>query len=373
MPPENSQRANSPDTEEHMLGHGYYNKNSHAQNQANAYALPLLVESVNEVELDRVSRCFQIADYGSAQGINSLLPLKTAIAELNSRTLKTQPRTAPILSVTHTDLPGNDWSSLFRTVLNSPDSYAYHQPNIFVSAAATSIYKQIFPPETISLGYSAISVHWLSRKPCNIPGHIWSARAKGEAHLKWSQQARSDWYAFLQNRASELIPSGQLVIIGSGAGSAGNSGAESIMDLVNEVLKGMTKDRVLRSEDLNEICVPTYYRTRREWEEPFTAAGFLQTGDMRLVKYDEVVMADTYLEQYEKTGDKAAFAKTYTSFLRAAFEPCLFVNLKRRRTASVSKSIIDQFWQRVENDVGRDPEKCSCQWVLALIRVAKAK
>jgi hypothetical protein len=208
-----------------MLGHGFYNKNSHAQGTANTFGLPLLLKAVDRVELDRVGRTFRIADYGSAQGHNSLLPVKTTISRVKSRWNNFSTKHPMPIEVFHTDLPGNDWSTLFNTVFNSSDSYLLGQSNVFVYASATSIYDQIFPDNYIIVGYSAIAVHWLSRKPCRIPGHIWSVRAEGEAQKQWRQQGQRDWHAFLQARANEIISSGALVIVGSGADANHNSGA----------------------------------------------------------------------------------------------------------------------------------------------------
>src|SRR5260370_20957384 len=71
--------------EEHMLGHGFYNKHSHEQGKANTYGLPLLGEAVNGIDFGQIGDEFRIADYGSAQGQNSLLPMKTAIAQTKKR------------------------------------------------------------------------------------------------------------------------------------------------------------------------------------------------------------------------------------------------------------------------------------------------
>ena len=43
-----------PHSEEHMLGHGFYNKHSHTQGKANTYGLPLIVEAINQIALDQV-------------------------------------------------------------------------------------------------------------------------------------------------------------------------------------------------------------------------------------------------------------------------------------------------------------------------------
>ncbi len=151
-----------------MLGHGFYNKHSHEQAKANTYALPLIVEAINRIDLGQIGGEFLIADYGSAQGQNSLLPMKTAIAQIRTLAANSGGATTPI-SITHTDLPTNDWTTLFQTVLFSPDSYLVGERDVFCFASDTSVYQQIFPPNHIAFGHSAIVEHWLSRKPCNIP------------------------------------------------------------------------------------------------------------------------------------------------------------------------------------------------------------
>jgi hypothetical protein len=133
----------TPRNEEHMLGHGFYNKHSHEQGKANTYGLPLIIEAINQIDLRQVGSEFRIADYGSAQGQNSLLPMKTAIAQIKALVARTGKTEIPI-TVTHTDLPTNDWTTLFQTVLSSPDSYLVDQNNVFCFASGTSIYRQIF-------------------------------------------------------------------------------------------------------------------------------------------------------------------------------------------------------------------------------------
>jgi hypothetical protein len=41
----------TPRGEEHMLGHGFYNKHSHEQGKANTYGLPLIIEAINQIDL----------------------------------------------------------------------------------------------------------------------------------------------------------------------------------------------------------------------------------------------------------------------------------------------------------------------------------
>ncbi len=357
--------------EEHMLGHGFYNRHSHEQAKANTYGLPLIVEAINRIDLGQIGGEFRIADYGSAQGQNSLLPMKTAVAQIKTLVAKSDRATIPI-SVTHTDLPTNDWSTLFQTVLFSPDSYLAGERDVFCFASGTSIYQQIFPPKHIAFGYSAITEHWLSRRPCNIPDEIWSARATGEVRSTWAAQAKADWHAFLQYRALEMQPSAQLLIIGSGADAQGNSGAEGLTDLANHILQQLVKDGTLYPKEYEEMAIPTYYRTAQEWKEPFMSdSNFPQGAALSLDDFQELALPDVYLEQFQLDGDAQLFAEAYTGFFKAAYEPCLFVNLSDKRTPESRQHVIDVFSQKLQVALAQDPKKYSCRWVLHLMLISK--
>jgi len=357
----------SPSDEEHMLGHGFYNKHSHEQGKANTCGLPLIIEAINQIDLGQIASEFSIADYGSAQGQNSLLPMKTAIAQIKALATKARRTEIPI-TVTHTDLPTNDWTTLFQTVLFSPDSYLAHQSNVFCFVSGTSIYHQIFPPNHIAFGYSAITEHWLSRKPCNIPDEIWSARATGKVRDAWAAQAKADWRAFLQYRALEMQPSARLVIVGSGANQQGNSGAEGLIDLANAVLQQLVKDGALDPEEYEEMAIPTYYRTAEEWKEPFTSDSNFS---LSLDHFEEFALPDVYLERLEHDGDAQAFAEAYAGFFKAAFEPCLFVSLSDKRTSESRQQVIDLFSQQLQSALAQDPKKYSCRWVIQLMLISK--
>jgi hypothetical protein len=356
-----------------MLGHGFYNKNSHAQAKANAYGLSLIVQAISRIDLAQIGSEFRIADYGCAQGQNSLLPMKTALTEIKNLTAKSGGATIPIC-VTHTDLPTNDWSTLFQTVLFSPDSYLAGKRDVFCFASGTSIYQQIFPQDHIAFGYSAITEHWLSRKPCSIPNEIWSVRATGKVHDSWAAQARADWHAFLHYRASEMQPSAQLLIIGSGANAQGNSGAEGLIDLANQLLQQLVKDGTQEATEYDQMAIPTYYRTAQEWKEPFMSdSTFAQTAGLSLDHFEEVTLPDVYLERFQQDGDAQTFAKAYTGFFKAAYEPCLFVNLSDKRTAESRQHVMDLFSQKLQFALAQDPEKYSCRWVLHLMLISKKK
>jgi hypothetical protein len=369
-------------SQEHMLGHGFYNKHAQAQGAANELGLHLIRQAVDAIDVKRTAENFRIADYGCAQGHNSLLPIKTALEEI-----KTRWKPFPATFVFHTDLPTNDWTTLFQTVLDSPDSYMVGATNVSPFASAISIYKQIFPAERIALGYSAITTHWLSRKPGNIPNHILSTRATGAAHDVWAKQAHDDWYAFLQYRASELLSSGQMVMINSGAAANGNCGAEPLLDAANRVLQQMVKGGTLGADEYANMAIPTYYRVEREWREPFQDAAFLKTNPLKLLHYQEIPLEDVYLNQYDdlqlslppKAGetsqvtshDANTFAKADSAFFLAAFEPSLFVSLRADRDAASKQQVIDTFTQMLQTTLAQKPDAYPARWMLQIMLIAK--
>jgi hypothetical protein len=239
---------------------------------------------------------------------------------------------------------------------------------VFSFASGTSIYHQIFPPNHIAFGYSAISEHWLSRKPCNIPDEIWSARATGKVRDAWAAQAKADWHAFLHYRAVERQPSARLLIVGSGANQQGNSGAEGLIDLANAVLQQLVKDGALDPGEYEEMAIPTYYRTAEAWKEPFISDSNFP---LSLDHFEEFALPDVYLERFEQDGDAHAFAEAYTGFFKGAFEPCLFVNLSDKRTPEDRQQVIDSFSQRLQSALAQDPKKYSCRWLIHLMLISK--
>src|SRR5215203_2115707 len=156
-----------------MEGKGFYNRHSRPQRGAVAFGLPLLEHAIGAVPLPDPGEVLQVADYGVAGGNNSMEPMRTIIDGVRRRSSEDL-----AVSVFHTDLPTNDFDTLF-TLLASPDSYLQGTSNVFAYAWGKSFYERLFPASHLHIGWNAIAIHWLSRVPATIPDHIWSNRATG--------------------------------------------------------------------------------------------------------------------------------------------------------------------------------------------------
>src|SRR5687767_14112871 len=99
-----------------MEGSGFYNRHSSVQAVAIAAVLPLWEKVSRSIEVGDEN--LVIADYGSSQGQNSMIPLRIAIEALRAEIGDDRP-----VEVIHTDLPSNDFASLFQALEEDPNSY----------------------------------------------------------------------------------------------------------------------------------------------------------------------------------------------------------------------------------------------------------
>jgi hypothetical protein len=336
--------------EHSMEGHGLYNEHSRPQGGAGDLGIPLLERAAAAVPLP-ASGALAIADFGSSQGRNSMGPIAAAIAALRARG-------AAEISVTHTDVATNDFSSLFELLDGGPPSYLSGDARTFAAAVGRSFYGPLFPTNALTLAWNAISVHWISAAPCAIPGHIFSTFATGAVRDAFAARARDDWRTFLIERSRELVPGGQLVAVASGAGDDGKAGAEGLMTIANDALQAMVAAGQLAADAYANMLIPTYYRSRAEWLAPFDDALGLAVEE-----FTPIVLPDPFYPQYEKIGDAAAFAAEYTAFFRAFSEPCLF--------SPENATTADAFYSHVNDAIAANPAKGVCHWQLTLMRIRK--
>jgi hypothetical protein len=98
-----------------MESHSYTAAAARLQAAGLRPAITLFEQAAESVPLPRPPQPIVIADYGAATGHNSLLPVSAAIAVLRKRT-----RPEHSILVTHTDVPDNDFTAMFRTLTGRP-------------------------------------------------------------------------------------------------------------------------------------------------------------------------------------------------------------------------------------------------------------
>ena len=250
-----------------MEGRGFYNNNAAIPAAGGALALPLLEQAARLINIDTGDRPIVIADYGSSEGKNSLAPLRTAIAVLRARAGHRRP-----IFVYHTDLPANDFSTMFEVLESDPDSYVRGERNLFPSAIGRSFYQSVLPPNHVDLPWSSYAAVWLSRIPRQIPDHFFIPCTTGAVRAQFDRQAALDWETFSHLRASELRPGGRLVVALPSLPDDGSTGLARIMNHANRVLSelvvaGLIQRRRTRADDAGELST-----TRTRFASPVCGA-----------------------------------------------------------------------------------------------------
>jgi SAM dependent carboxyl methyltransferase len=343
-----------------MAGAGQYNLHSAPQHVASRFGLDLLERAASKLPLEP-ARGVVIADYGASQGRNSLLPMSVAIATVRERLAPPTP-----ISMVHTDLPENDFAALFTTLRDDPDSYLRADPAVFSFASGRSFYEQLFPAGSVSLGWSSITVHWLSAPPTAIRRHIFSPLASTNERAAYAARAAEDWTQFLVHRRAELVPGGRLVIVGSGADAGGRSGAEGLLDLANDVLAEMVSDGALAPGVYERMVIPTYYRTREEFIAGLGAASVAE--GLELESCSEDALSDPLWSEFQRTGDLDTYARAMSDFTRAFSEPSLFGPVAVRGPLQATA---DEFYARLTQAIKGRPERAASNWHLVLLSIRK--
>jgi hypothetical protein len=349
-----------------MKGHGFYNQHPRPQQKADSLGLPLLERAMGEMTVPQGVEPATVADFGAAQGRNSLEPMRLAVEKMRRRTSVSTP-----IVVVHTDLPQNDFGSLFTLVEGSPESYLCSVDNAFALAAGKSFYERIFPDGFLSLGWTAISVHWLSKVPCSIPGHVYAQRAEQTVQEAYAEQASEDWRRFLGHRARELRPGGELIVVAVTTDGTGSTGGESLMDLTNEPLLAMVDAGFIRPEEYSLMNMPAYHRTMEEFTEPLRSGAL--TEDLILKEGARAEFPDQLWPEYEQRRDANAFAASYTEFMRAFTEAPLFAGLDADRTPADRERLVNEYFERMKSLIEANPERARWDWHVALLRVAKRR
>src|SRR5262249_56247533 len=162
------------------------------------------------------------------------------------------------VSVFHTDLPGNDFSALFQTVASDPDSYLRGDANIFPYAIGRSFYESLFPPGSVTLGWSSWAAQWMSRVPVEIPDHIhYSRSAVTSVRAAYARQGAEDWQTFLTLRGRELRPGGRLVILLMALDEDGDFGFGPVMDHLQAALTEFVAAGFVAPAERARMGIPT--------------------------------------------------------------------------------------------------------------------
>ncbi|WP_442930495.1 SAM-dependent methyltransferase [Mycobacterium sp. NBC_00419] len=330
-----------------------YTASSRLQAAGLRSAIELFEQAARTVPLPRAPQPIAIADYGAANGFNSLLPICAAIAIVRQRT-----RADHAILVAHTDVPDNDFTALFATLADDQDSYLKRDSATFASAVGRSFYAQILPSDSIALGWSSWAVHWLSRIPTPIPDHVQiSYSCDEQARRAYARQAAEDWHEFVAFRGRELAPGGRLVVLTVGLEPDGGSGFRAAFDAIVTVLRELVDDGLVTGDETRRMSIPSMGRDEKDFRAPFAPSGRFE--GLSIEHLEMFNAEDRFWSQYRTDKDARAFGAKWAGFLRASIFPTLAAALDGGVTDSRATEFVERLEAGVAAHLAAEPEQMS--------------
>jgi hypothetical protein len=371
-----------------MKGDGFYDAHSQVQSSVIHSLVPLIQSCVNQIPAPENGKPFCIVDYGCSEGKNSIAIVGASIDAVRAL------RPSEHFFVVHEDLPANNFNRLISQLYNSSSDKlattygATLEYPVFVYASGSSFYSRVVPDSFVHLGISSSSVHWTSSHP-QIKNHIFHAEATATEQAQYAEIAKKDWLLFLENRCRELLPGGKLVVTmaariastsdtieGSNPRKAETFSAQSIGQLLCDVLQEMAQDDLIERDAFEQFSLPIFCRSREEILSPVDNA-FAQQLQVDYFKM-EWVQCPLHAKFMEDR-NAAAYASGLTGILRAFSEPILSSGLfgvtDRRasaRQSSDAQKVIDRIYEKVEQHILEQPDSYSfypCHATLILSRL----
>lgn len=312
-----------------------------------APAIALFERAAEQVLLPRAPQPIVIADYGAANGHNSLRPMAAAIAVLRRRT-----RHDHAILVAHTDTPDNDFTALFRTLADDPESYLHHDTATFASAIGRSFYGQIVPSKTVNLGWTSWATQWLSRMPCEINDHVHVSYSNDDAaRVAHADQAALDWHNFVAFRGRELAPDGRLVVLTMAVDADDKLGFTTLLDAIVEALNDHVHDGLLRQDEVRRMTLPAVARSEKDFRAPFAPSGRFE--GLTIEHLEMFNAEDRFWARFQVDGDAEAFGGQWAAFARVALFPALVGALDGgvhdARAAEFARQFEDAIAQRLSS------------------------
>ncbi|CAF3813457.1 unnamed protein product [Rotaria sp. Silwood1] len=317
---------------------GLYNTNSKYQLEAIQLSIPYIEQAIDVLDLDSSSSLpLIIADFGTSHGLNSINIMKIIINYLQKRKKILR---EPL--VIHNDLPTNDWKSVINLLLQDN---SYHGV-----INARSFYEQCLPNNSLSIAYSSTSIHWLSKKPCNVSNHCYVQFSNNPHELEaFQKQSYIDYNHFLENRSCELHFGGVLIIA---IAINDTDGSITSRNHMNE-LYTCAQSLPLTPEELLDFTIPFYLPSYEECinEELFAKYSF------QLINSALVTFETPLLKQWQQGQiTLEELARLNTLYIRAWSESILkqaFIN--NGRSSEHIDDLLDKFYHLVEQRARKTP------------------
>nr|GMC49830.1 indole-3-acetate O-methyltransferase 1 [Ipomoea batatas] len=287
-------------------GEGSYANNSQAQAQHARSMLHLLKETLDLVQLTATDDVpFVIADLGCSCGGNTIYIVDVIVKHIVER-YEASGEEAPEFSAFFSDLPSNDFNTLFQLLppmanngggsmeecLASTTHRSY-----FAAGVPGSFYRRLFPKKSVDVFYSAFSLHWLSQVPEIVvesrstaynKGRIFIHGAKESTANAYKKQFQSDLAGFLKARSVEMKSGGSMFLVCLGRTSVDptdQGGAGLLFGThYQDAWDDLVQEGLITSEKRDNFNIPVYAPSLQDFKEVVEADGSFHINKLQVFR-----------------------------------------------------------------------------------------
>ncbi|XP_010503138.1 PREDICTED: probable S-adenosylmethionine-dependent methyltransferase At5g38100 [Camelina sativa] len=223
-------------------------------------------ENINEVistklDIDTSSNLINIADFGCSSGPNTFNAVQIIIDAVELKYKGESSLKDKEFQVFFNDSSNNDFNTLFKTL---PPARKY-----FATGVPGSFFGRVLPRDSLHLGVSSYSLHFISKIPNGIKDRD-SPAWNEEIHCSGSsevveklyfEQYKNDVGGFLNARAQEFVSGGLLLLLGSCRlnGIQFFESVEGMMvDCIGSSLNELAKQGIIDQQKLDAFKLPIY-------------------------------------------------------------------------------------------------------------------
>ncbi len=356
-----------------MKGDGYYSQKTIGAKNAIDKTQILIEEALKTIPKKEI---LKIADFGSADGGTSQEMWFNVIEKIKNSGDSRQ------IEILYTDLASNDFSVLFRTMqgMQGNKDFAFQKKfsNVFVHGSGTGFHEQLMANNSLSLGFSATAMHYVSERPCLIKNHVHMVGSSEDEKIKFQKQALNDWETILINRSNELISGGRFICINFGIDEQGrylgNTGGHNMFNNFSKHWKNLEKEGIITNEEFVNATFTQHYRTVNEFRKPFDDPNSKVSKSGLILKSCKTMFTDCPFKlHYNKNKSKMTsrqYAETLIPTMRSWSETVFKTALNKRDTSQINK-IVDRFYNSYLDEIAQSPDGHAMDYIHVVMDIEK--
>jgi len=250
--------------------------------------------------------------------------------------------------------------------------------NVFVYGCGTGFHQQLMSNGSLSLGFSATAMHYISEKPCQINNHVHMVGANSNEKTKFEEQALKDWESILLSRSEELVVGGRFICLSFGIDEEGHylghTGGHSMFDKFTYHWKSLLNEGIITEDEFQAATFTQHYRTVSEFRKPFDDQNseVFKSG-LRLKSCTTRLTECPYKKNYKeniKTMTKSDYAENLIPTLRSWSETVFRTALTGRKEDDIDK-IVNKFYKSYQDEIAMNPEGHAMDYIHIIMDIEK--